>query len=320
MWEYFECSCKCISIIFTILWCIAALFTAVLVSVSVGVVDLNNIGLKFDTVNFALDNNTIYLPGRYWVGLGTNLVNYQTTWIQLSYMNNTRSIISATTSDPANIYIEATLMYRIRPEFAHYIYLIFPNKNFTWFYNILASNAIQNVVQSYSINDFLIIRRNISQIMANKLNLAFRENYAEVMSFQLAEINFDPVYEQFLLKQAITKNEINIYSLNSQLSAINANVNLLNSQTDLIVSNIYSTAVQNSSIIINNAISNGDLNITLSEADSLKMFVSPFGLNFTTQELNKFLLYDKINDLSGFNNPSNNNFTFNFGGINEIYK
>ncbi len=320
MCQYFECSCKFVSICFTVVWCIAAILTAVLVSVSVGVIELNTIGLKFDSVNYALDNNTIYFPGRYWLALGTNLVKFQTTWTPISFSNSSTSIILATTSDPANIYIEAKLMYRIRPEFAHNFYALFPNNDPAWFYKNLASNVIQNIAQNYSVYDFMNLRRNISQVFANNINIAFRNNFAEIMTFQLGQISFDDVYEQFILKQAITRNELNLYLLNGQLSEINANISILNSQTDLIINQIYSQAYQNSSVTINNAISNGDLNITLSQAEALRIFVSTAGLNFTSQELNKFLLYDKLNDLSGFYSSSSNNFTFNFGGINEYYK
>lgn len=320
MCQYFECSCKFVSICFTIVWCLAAILTAVLVSVSVGVVELNTIGLKFDSVNYALDNNTIYFPGRYWLALGTNLVKFPTTWSSISFNNSTNSIILATTSDPANIFIEATLMYRIRAEFAHNFYALFPNKDSDWFYKNLAANVLQNMAQRYSIKDFMNLRRNISQVFANKINIAFRNSYAEIMTFQMGQIYFDDVYERFLLKQAIIRNELNLYLLNGQLSEINANISILNSQTDLTINQIYSQAYQNSSIIINNAISNGDLNIMMTQTDALKIFVTPTGLNFTSQELNKFLLYDKINDLSGYYSPSNNNFTFNFGGIKEYYK
>lgn len=315
----FECSCRCVSIIFTILWSVFAILVAVLISISIGVVDLNKFALKFDTVNFVLDNNTIYLPGRYYHSLGTKLILYPSTWTMITFLNETSNMIAVTSLDSANIFIEAKLMYRIRTEFSHLLYINFPNGDYTKFYSDIVANAIQNTAQNYSINDFLNIRRNISQIFANKVNFAFRNNYAELMSFQLGQIIFDEIYEQFILQQATTKNQMGVYILNGQLSLFNASINLLRSQTDLNIFKLTSLANQNASTTINNANVNGDLNITLSQADALKIFVSVNGLNFTSQELIKFLLYDKLNDLSSFNSSSNN-FSFGSGGAYINYK
>jgi len=315
----FECSCKCISIIFIILWTVFSLLVAVLVSVSIGLIDINQIGLKFDTVNFVLNNNTIYLPGRYWIGLGKQLVIYQSSWTNVIFTKDNNSMIPATSLDSANLYIELTLMYRIRSEFTYLIYINFPDGNYYSFYRDLVANEIQIAAQNYAINNFLNLRQNISQVLTTQVNLAFRDNYAEIMSFQLGQIYFDDVYENFLLQKAITNNEKDVNILNGNLSILNANIDLLKSNTQLAVNQIISMSNQNASIFINNAIANGEMNITLSQANTLNIFVRPNGLNFTSQELNKFLLYDKLNDLSSFNSTINN-FSFGIGGGIFYYK
>lgn len=67
---------------------------------------------------------------RYYVSPSEKFIDYSTKWQWINFAAGGDSgIISAKTSNPSNIYLEVSIMYRIREENLHDIYKKWPTKS-----------------------------------------------------------------------------------------------------------------------------------------------------------------------------------------------
>ena len=101
----------------------------------------------------------------------SKFITYPTSYKWINYaVGGDSGIIQAKTSNPSNIYLEISILYRIREESLHDVYKKWPTQNFQRDFILFAKDAIQKVPENYTNNDFFTKREEISRTMSDKVN------------------------------------------------------------------------------------------------------------------------------------------------------
>ncbi|TNV77007.1 hypothetical protein FGO68_gene10522 [Halteria grandinella] len=218
----------CCSIL--LLLCVIILST-VLMGVSVKDVSFWNAAIKINSITKKIETGVVYMPGKYYVSPSEKFVDYSTKWQWITFATGGDSgIISAKTSNPSNIYLEVSIMYRIREENLHDIYKKWPTKSIQRDFILFAKDAIQKVPENYTNNDFFTNREQIAQVMSERVNTVFRNNYGELILFLITDVQLDSSFETSLENQQASKRDAEtaiqqqvIDVLQGQISVIQSN-------------------------------------------------------------------------------------------------
>jgi hypothetical protein len=294
----FECSCKCASLIFFIIWSVAVILISILVAFSFSTIEINQGGLKFDNVNFQLEQNAIYLPGRHWIGLGKEFKTYPLDYQYIDFTPGKLGPVTAKTSDPLQIFLDVEVTYKLRAEFLLSLNTLYPKMDHHYHFSNLVKAEILNTAEKYSLSDFFRKRQIICEQMSNSINLAFRTVFAELEFFSLKEISFDDSIEKVLVENMVI---INKEKSTSGIIEVNEGY----------IDNLKYTTLSNITEMMTEMYKNSNISLAQAEyillskqiessSENLKNFISIYGLNFTTSELNKLLMYLQIDENNFF--------------------
>lgn len=107
--------------------CVCCWFSVVLTSIilfgcSFTTLDVNQLGLEFNSINRQYSKDKIYGPGRYMLGLGRQLEAFPTTWSQLRFCPgcpNGAAIAGrvGVGSSAVSVHVSLTVFYKLRGEY-----------------------------------------------------------------------------------------------------------------------------------------------------------------------------------------------------------
>lgn len=150
---------------------VATLLSTILVGVSIKDIDPHSAGILINTVTKKIEQGKVYLPGKYSAGVTSKFITYPTSYNWINYaVGGDSGIIQAKTSNPSNIYLEISILYRIREESLHDVYKKWPTQNFQRDFILFAKDAIQKVPENFTNNDFFTKREEISRAMSDRVN------------------------------------------------------------------------------------------------------------------------------------------------------
>jgi len=201
--------------------------------------------------------------------------------------------------------------------------LFYDNENYIDEYTIFIKEIVENIASTYNITDFIFKRNEISNAMAVGINLKMRTDmYSELIYFQLYNLQIEPYLEAYFER-----------SLDYKYQVLEDNLSVNSKQLEIQLENVYSVAKKQSANILSLANSNADYLINQAKSETIKNnylqlsqsylpFIYDMALNFTQKELNKFILYQKLDDMTFANNVNNiqisNNFSHGVDNINTI--
>jgi regulator of protease activity HflC (stomatin/prohibitin superfamily) len=302
-----ECNCKCASIIFISIWCLVVFLTSLLVSVSFSVLEINQAGVRLDTINFLLEENSIYLAGRHWLGLGKEFKVYPLDYQTIEFSQNKSGLVITRTSDPLQIYIEAAVTYKLRSEFLLELYNRFPNMDYEYALSNVTKGVIMNTAQSYSLDDFFTKRGVISENMANNINIEFRNIFVELEFFELKQIILDEPIEKVIVNAMVALNNAEVQKGTLNIETTQGQIEKLQYDTLSNITSIMSSAYKNSNISIAQTEANALASLMRFQSSAYKKFLDSFGLAFTQKELSKLLYYMHIDETTFFSEDFSQN-------------
>jgi hypothetical protein len=212
---------------------------------------------------------------------------------QLIFNRENLGYIISKTSDFSEISLEIYIMYRLRPEFLIEIFKSFPDMDYQYSLNSIAKDAILDIAQYYSVTDYLKNRTAISEAFLDSVNKAFRNAYIELVLFELGEIIFFKSYEEGIIENIKSMNDASFQNVENSLVLSQGNLDNLYSNLNSNINSIMNKAESNVVLLKNN---NDNQFITAkinSEAKAFKQFMDP-NLGFTPKDITKFILYNKI--------------------------
>lgn len=299
------CSCQKAAIIFGVIWSSIAIVVSVTIAFSFSTVDINQIGLKYDIMSNDFDRSNIYLNGRHWVGLSSKMKVFDLEYQEIIFNPQNLGYIITKTSDPSEISLEIYIMYRLRPEFLLEIFKSYPDMDYQYSFNSIAKDAILDVAPTYSIGEYIKNRTAIGEAFLDSVNKAFRNIYIELVLFEMGEILFYNSYEEAIIENLKAQNDASVQNVENSLDFSQGNLDNLYSNMNLQINNILNQAKSSVNLLYNkfeNQIYSEKLN---SESKSYKQFMDSNTIGFSSKELTKFMLYNKIDYETFFDDEDN---------------
>lgn len=300
MCEWCQCNCKCASIAFISLWSIAALLTIVLVAISFSTLEINQAGLKLDTINYVLETNSIYLTGRHWIGLGNEFKKFPLDHQRIEFTIPGFGSIFTKTADLFQISVQISVTYKLRQELLQELFNKFPNMEYESVFANIIKHVIINTSQKFILDDFFKKRSSVSDEMSNSVNIQLRNVYAQLEFFELKEITLETSLEQSIINQIVTKNEALIQLANSKIKNVQGDIEVLKASSESNVTQTILPTQMNSEINVSIADSESINDLINAHSKLLKPFVTD--LNFNNDEINKLLYYIHLDEESFFSN------------------
>jgi len=196
-------------------------------------------GLKINTVTKAISGDTVWTPGRYYVGLVTTFITYPTTLQTVVFTNDDSadaSPLSASTSDGNPITLEVSFQFRLMIGNMLQLYRTYEDNYRSQYITVAQSVLKTTVAARYSLVDYFNERATISQVMHGALNLALQQNYAVCEHFQLRTLTAAPTYDHQRLASIIKQQNI-------LTTAVQRNSSLVRAETVLKVQTANQTIV-----------------------------------------------------------------------------
>jgi len=289
----------------------AGLIFIIILSISWDVIEPTQYGLLKNTVTGAVDLNTVYNNGRYFVGPTQGFILFPSNLITLSYGNRSRdeqreiaARTGASSSDDTSsggqpVSLSLSFQYRLQQ---HKIPLVYQTYGAMWETSYLrfAQQAITNVAQQFTPSQFWTQRHEIEKTMLSVVNKTLiEEGHAEVVHLQLRAVGFQRSYEQTITNIQLQEQLKVTKSYQLEVTRVEKEVDLIQSETDALVVEIDADAARGRAVI------EGEANAkALQREQETKAFMYQQlreHLGWTSQQ---FLQYIKMKSLNS-QNPSN---------------
>jgi len=206
-------------------WLVVVITSVILFGCSFTTLEVNKLGLEFDSIHRSYSTDQIYGPGRYMLGLAKNLEDFPTTWTQLSFCPTCATGPAITGrvgigSSAVSVHVSLTVFYKLRVEYLPQIISFFPTKNWEARYITIIKNAVAVVIGSgvLSLESFITERDYVSKVMGWEINQRLSPVYGYVTAVYLGEIGFgsttfstiDNVFlqKQIAIRRAVTSSVV----------------------------------------------------------------------------------------------------------------
>lgn len=287
-----------------ICWFIIVLVSLILLGCSFSVLEVNNVGLKYNSITKTYDSDYIYPPGRYFTGLGRKIVDFPTTWQKLDFCNSDCETGAAITgrvgvgASAVSVHLSMTVYYKLRIERLPEIISFFPTKNWEARYSTIVKNAVAVTMGSsqLTVEDFLTNRAYIQKAMGWAINERLQPVYGYVTSVFIREValgsqahsSIDQVYldKQISLRRAITS------SVEGQKQVIQAEASQQVSAIRALERQLIDNTYKATNFTVAEFAAKGDE--MLLNAQGAGYLYLQAKLNLTQTDLIKFIYLDKV--------------------------
>lgn len=282
-----------------------------LFSCSFATVDVNQAGLKFNTLHRYYDENRVLFPGRYFVGIVSQIETFPTTWQSIQFCQGcddggpvTGKAAKGRETNPVNVYLEVFIFYKLRVEQIPKLILTFPRKDWHGRYVSISKNAIALSIQRFSVDDLLINREKVGLEIGQIVNARLAPVYGFVTSVYIGQVVLDKTQDRAYLEQWIKRRDVNTSLINGETEKIRQTTEAEVSVREANVKTILSTQYMwgNTTFAKRKAI--GDEKVLKAQGLGYKDLRDL--LEFDNQELLKYIYYEKMRDnadsmVAGFN-------------------
>ena len=186
------------------------------------------------------------------------------------------------------------LLYRIREEQIFQLYDKYPSRNYQKDLVLIAKDAIQKVPENYESDDFFKKRKEIAAVMTEKVNVAFKALYCEVITLQVLEIQLNAIFENQKEDAQVKKRDSQTAEVQQQLEEIQGEISVIQSGADAAVAAIIASAEGAAEVTVQQKIAEGNNKLFEAQGEAYEAFLDPADLNFTQPELLRYLYLEKL--------------------------
>jgi regulator of protease activity HflC (stomatin/prohibitin superfamily) len=282
--------------------CTAFIVAIVLMGVSFATIGPLHAGLRFDTIMVKYDFDMVYKSGRYAVGPGRSIDAFPQTWQTLMFcsscnpnMKDTGPVSSKAAGaggSPVNVDLEVFLYYKLKVARLPQLIRNFPTKNYHSKFVRVATTAIKNVIQRWTVNEMLEERERLAHEIGLEVNAIITPEGAYVVACYLGTVGLqqssDTAYlEQWVAIRRKLTSEVRGEVLKIRQST-EAEVSKERKEKDVLLSKQYQ--VGNTTIEQKKAA--GEELILKAQGTAYRALQQR--LNFTQTQLLKYIYYEKI--------------------------
>ncbi|CAD7969874.1 unnamed protein product [Amoebophrya sp. A25] len=286
-------------------WFVVCLTSIILFACSFTILDVNNLGLEFNSINRQYSKEKIYGPGRYMLGLAKRLESFPTTWTPLAFCSGCPDGAPITGrigigSSAVSVHVSLSVYYKLRVEYLPEIISLFPTKNWEARYITIIKNAVAVVIGSgvLSIDDFITNRDYVSKVMGWEINQRLAPIYGYVTAVYLGVIGlgsteFSSIDNVFLQKEIANRRAVT--------SSVVGQTQVIEAQAAQNVSKIYAEERQ----LLDDTYRQTNFTVAEYNARGQAILLDAQGkgylyvqsrFNFSQTDLIKFIYFDKMRD------------------------
>lgn len=283
----------------------------IMLACSFATVPVNFAALKYSTLHKSYFDDTVYRPGRYFVGLGNTMVEFPMTWQKLSFCKGctdgppVSGKAAKAGTNPVSVYLSMHLFYKIR--IAHLPKLIakYPNRDWHGRYVAIAKDAVlEYLYNNIQVDDLLENRTDVARRFGMVISEKLQSVYGFVQAIYIGHVTLETSSDRAYLIQWIAQRS----KLTSTKQGIKEEiaeetksiVASIQAETDTLLSQQYLWG--NSTIAQETA--RGEKEVIQARGKSYAQLKTSLG--FTYDELLRYVFYDKVKTdassiVAGFN-------------------
>lgn len=172
-----------------------------LLSFSFSTIDPLSWALKYNTITKTISSADVYEPGLYFIGPFHRFVlfpNHQVTVHFGDGSNTNGPVLSTRTNEGLPLGLDVAFQYRLLKPKLHELYLEF-NDQFGITFDRIARERILRIAGKYEAPSYWFERKLIGTDMLHQVNDEFTKVFAEVLGFQLLQVNLPDGYEDSIV-------------------------------------------------------------------------------------------------------------------------
>lgn len=247
----------------------------------------NQYGLNQNDLTQQIENK-VYDNGLYHIGLMHHFIKFPTTVQKIEFFDSygdpgdTYGPLNSRTQDGLLIHIQLAFHYRLRKDEILSLYSTFAREYEDKFVG-QARTTLRDVASLYNAIEFFNNRSAIGDAMHVLLNEDIDEMYADVVYFQMREIDLPDEFEETLKQVQIAQQQYQIAIYEQQAAMVQAETAIIQAQAQANITVLSAVATADAYIIQMNTSATA-LNITLA-TESLAYYAMGQQLNLTSTEL-----------------------------------
>jgi regulator of protease activity HflC (stomatin/prohibitin superfamily) len=175
------------------------LSTAIMVGSAFAVMAPLEQGLKLNTFTKSITEGKVYLPGRYYLGLGRSFVKFPRTWQMIEFASGSDEGALTVRINGGSITLECSLQYSVITETMEDLYKNYEKAYHDRFVKI-AQNSIKNEAAEHTPDVFYQERQALSAAILQRLRDDFDGVGAIVQAFQLRRVSLPAQNEERIIR------------------------------------------------------------------------------------------------------------------------
>ncbi len=247
----------------------------------------NQFGLNQNDLNQQIEEK-VYEKGLYHIGLLHHFIKFPKTVQKIEFFDTTgdpgetHGPLNSRTKDGLNIHIQLAFHYRLRKADILTLYQTFAIDYEDRFVG-QARTTLRDVASLFNAIEFFNNRTAIGDLMESYLITDIDVMYADIVFFQMREIDLPDEFEEALKQVQIAQQQYQIAIYEQQAAMVNAETAIIEAQAQANITVLSAEASAEAYIIQMNASAQA-LNITLA-TESLAYYAMGQQLNLTATEL-----------------------------------
>lgn len=247
----------------------------------------NQFGLNQNDLNQQIEEK-VYEKGLYQIGLLHHFIKFPKTVQKIEFFDTTgdpgeiHGPLNSRTKDGLNIHIQLAFHYRLRKAEILTLYQTFAIDYEDRFVG-QARTTLRDVASLFNAIEFFTNRTAIGDMMESYLITDIDVMYADIVFFQMREIDLPDEFEEALKQVQISQQQYQIALYEQQAAIVNAETAIIEAQAQANITVLSAEASAEAYIIQMNASAQA-LNITLA-TESLAYYAMGQQLNLTATEL-----------------------------------
>ena len=202
-------------------------------------IDINSHALKRNTLEGSVESKT-YENGFYWSGFFGEFITFPKTVQTVAfnpYPEATTGVLKSITKDGLALTLDISYQYQLHGDELYELYTTY-TRNYLDVFVKVSRDVLRDIASNFTAIEFLTDRLTIGNAMENALNIAFQSIYADIVSFQLTNIDLPNTFEAALESVKVSEQQRQVALFEQEAAIIRAETLLIdaNATAELAVS------------------------------------------------------------------------------------
>lgn len=233
------------------------------------------VGLKYNRVAVVVEPE-VYNNGRYFLGLGRKFIVFPQSLQLIEFKGATA--LRAWSKEGQLVTLDMSMDYRIiRDE----VFPLWQRYGEDYHSRLVqaAVRAVKQISMRYEATEFFNKREKIGDEMEKALKTRFRDEFCNLMLFNLRKIDLPQDFEQKVVDKVVMEQTVQITVNQKEIALISANISVIRGEGDAEVDEILNTAYAQSNVTVQNALSENTRLLREAEARAYGEFIDRLGIS-----------------------------------------